>query len=245
MKGDRTMNYYVFGSRILMIGKKGKDVELLQHLLHKMPFLAADGTKTTGRFDEKLENMICRLQIYFQEEPDGVVGRDTYRLLGLEVDEYWPSSFPPLGMRSLKRGMQGRDVLILQNRLAASRKDYAQAMTKERAGYFDRGTQKALGAFQQDCGLRATGIFDDASCFALYRLTGIGSRLLQRGKKGHDRGYDVFCLQNRLRDKGYLHAPANGIFSLETEEAVKCLQQENHLPASGTIQNKTYFLLGK
>ena len=227
-----------------MLGKRGTDVELLQYILKKMPFLGFNGT-VNGQFDQNLQHCIQQMQIYFQEKPDGIVGRDTYRLFGIEVDEYWPSSLPPLGMRTLRYDMRGRDVMVLQNRLAASRNVYAQMMEKETAGLFRKGTEQALRAFQKDCGMKASGILDESACFALYRLTGVGSRSLQYCCPGHDRGYDVFCLQERLHEKGYLRHSASGIFSMETEEAVKYLQQDFQMEPSGKVQGKTCFILGR
>ena len=238
------MAYSILGSRILMIGKRGKDVELLRNTLEQIPLFSLPPAQKRDWFGKGLEAAVRQMQAYFQEEADGVVGRETYRLFGLEVDEYWPSSLPPLGMRNLRQGMQGRDVLILQNRLGAFRSFYAQMMAKDERGTMGRGTRQALAAFQQEAGIRPSGIFTPAGCFALYRMTGFGNRTLQYGRPGHSCGCDVFFLQERLRKKGYLQQEATGFFDRETEEAVKQLQRENQLVPDGIVQGKTYGALG-
>jgi len=239
------LTYYVLGSRILMQGKRGRDVELLRYILNKMAFLPLKSSGTKGEFDSELKQAVIRMQSCFEVEADGVVGRDTYRLFGLEVDEYWPSSLPPLGMRELRERMQGRDVQVLQNRMAASRKKYAVCMMKDEPGAFGKGTQQALRLFQEDCGLKPSGVFDDASCFALYRLTGTGSRVLRCGVKGHDCGYDVFYLQKRLKEKGYFRGEPDGFFSQETEEAVRMFQKDHQLEPDGIVASRFCAFLGR
>ncbi len=237
------MQEYVLGSRILVTGKQGRDVAVLQNLLNKMPWCG--GVPADGRFSAATAAALRRLQRHFAALPDGVAGKDTYRLLGLEVDEYWPSSLPPPGMRLLRSGSRGRDVLVLQNRLAALREQYALWLKPDPPGVFRAGTEKALRAFQSGCGLELSGVLNVCGSLALYRLTGAGSRVLKRGKTGHDRGYDVYFLQQRLREKGFFTGEPDGFFTEETENAVVRLQEARHLTADGVVGRAVCFALGK
>ncbi len=237
------MQEYVLGSRILTTDKRGRDVAVLQCLLNKMPWCGK--VPVSGKFCEATAAALRRMQRHFAALPDGVAGKDTYRLFGLEVDEYWPSSLPPPGMRPLRRGSRGRDVLILQNRLASAREAYALELKSDPPGVFQEGTEKTLRAFQSDCGLPITGMLDVSGSLALYRLTGAGSRVLEPNRPGHDRGYDVFYVQQRLREKGFFTGESDGFFSEETAEAVRRLQQERHIRPDGIVGRAVCFVLGR
>ena len=239
------MAYYVLGSRVLAQGKRGRDVELLRDKLERIPLFPVLPVRRRDFFGADLTRAVQQLQRCFQLEADGVVGRETYRLFGLEVDEYWPSSLPPLGMRSVRQGMQGRDVRILQNRLGAFSGALAQMMARETPGTFGEGTRQALAAFQKETGLRATGVLNPEGCWMLDRRTDFGNRRLQYGRSGHDCGCDVFFLQERLREKGLLAKEATGFFDPETQAAVRELQKARGLPPDGIVQGKTFWLFGR
>ena len=59
-----------------------------------------------------------------------------------------------------------------------------------------------------------------------------------------DRGAEVTKIQQRLRQFGYLDAPADGIFGQETYRAVVWFQQKNGLRADGVVGPATAAALG-
>lgn len=59
-----------------------------------------------------------------------------------------------------------------------------------------------------------------------------------------DRGNDVARIQQRLRQYGYMDAPADGIFGPATYEAVVWFQRKNGLKADGVVGPATLAALG-
>ena len=59
-----------------------------------------------------------------------------------------------------------------------------------------------------------------------------------------DRGTDVTRIQQRLRQYGYMSAPADGIFGQATYEAVVLFQRKNGLKADGVVGPATAAALG-
>ena len=59
-----------------------------------------------------------------------------------------------------------------------------------------------------------------------------------------DRGTDVVKIQQRLRQYGYMDAPADGIFGQATYEAVIWFQRKNGLKADGVVGPATAAALG-
>jgi len=62
-----------------------------------------------------------------------------------------------------------------------------------------------------------------------------GPRLLRRGTEGAD----VRALQIRLNLNTRSHLLADGVFEVNTEDAVKRLQRSNRLPATGIVCEDT------
>ena len=59
-----------------------------------------------------------------------------------------------------------------------------------------------------------------------------------------DRGADVTKIQQRLRQYGYMDAPADGIYGQATYEAVVWFQRKNGLKADGVVGPATAAALG-
>ena len=59
-----------------------------------------------------------------------------------------------------------------------------------------------------------------------------------------DRGADVMKIQQRLRQYGYMDAPADGIFGQATYDAVVWFQRKNGLKADGVVGPATAAALG-
>jgi murein L,D-transpeptidase YcbB/YkuD len=58
---------------------------------------------------------------------------------------------------------------------------------------------------------------------------------LERVLKYQSSGPDVALLQMKLKELGYLHTRADGIFGVVTEEAVRCFQTEHGLEPTGVV----------
>ena len=87
-------------------------------------------------------------------------------------------------------------------------------------------------------GLRRAAALAAAAVTALYALPA-------RGAVGWgDRGADVTRIQQKLRQYGYMTAPADGIFGQATYEAVVYFQRKNGLTADGVVGSATAAALG-
>ena len=75
---------------------------------------------------------------------------------------------------------------------------------------------------------------------SLIAWTGAGRAAVAWG----DRGTDVTKIQNRLRQYGYMDAPADGIYGQATYEAVVWFQRKNGLKADGVVGPATAAALG-
>lgn len=76
--------------------------------------------------------------------------------------------------------------------------------------------------------------------FCLMMWTGAGQAAVAWG----DRGADVTKIQQRLRQYGYMDAPADGIFGQATYEAILWFQRKNGLKADGVVGPATAAALG-
>jgi peptidoglycan hydrolase-like protein with peptidoglycan-binding domain len=55
-------------------------------------------------------------------------------------------------------------------------------------------------------------------------------------------GPEVFAIQCLLRERGY-NIPADGVFDIQTQNAVATFQAQNGLPATGIVDSTTFPLL--
>jgi hypothetical protein len=67
---------------------------------------------------------------------------------------------------------------------------------------------------------------------------------VQRTLRYQTTGQDVVILQLKLKELGYFKGHADGLFGLETQEAVKELQREKNLEPTGAVTKKLCDLLG-
>ena len=87
-------------------------------------------------------------------------------------------------------------------------------------------------------GLRRAAALAAAAVTALYVLPACGA------VGWGDRGADVTRIQQKLRQYGYMTAPADGIFGQATYEAVVYFQRKNGLTADGVVGSATVAALG-
>ncbi|HEV2769630.1 MAG TPA: peptidoglycan-binding protein, partial [Solirubrobacteraceae bacterium] len=172
--------------------------------------------------------------------PDRVAGwAFAFCLLVILIAATTAGAATTLGERTLKRGMEGRDVRHLQLRL-------------DRLGFYDgpanarfgASTQRAVSAYQRSRCLDADGVAGPATVRALranrracrgsqrstsgrrpYVRTALGTRTLRRG----DRGRDVRVLQRLIGMR------SSGDFGPRTLRAVRRFQREAGLQGDGLV----------
>jgi peptidoglycan hydrolase-like protein with peptidoglycan-binding domain len=227
-----------FGSRILKLGSVGDDVTVLQTLLSQLPPEIALPISGESAFGPKTKASVKKFQAYFDLKVDGQVGKNTFMYLGQITGAC------TFGARTLRIGKSGNDVKILQNRLAGNLKRYANVLGVPADGYFGSKTQAAVKLFQTEKGLTADGIVAAKTFNKLYVGTHYGGRILQADRADRNRGYDVYFLQERLKNLGYYSGSLDGKFGPATEAAVKALQTAANIVVDGVVGSQTYFYLG-
>lgn len=143
---------------------------------------------------------------------------------------------------NLAFGDSGEDVALLQwdlVHLGFMRSDDLA----DGSGYFGPITQDALSAFQQACGLEATGDYDDASAKEIAKsmanvLVGEPQLMLAPGVESDD----VSVLQEQLQGLGYIDR-ITGYYGPITYDAVASFQRDNGIASSGFYESVTRIAL--
>lgn len=156
--------------------------------------------------------------------------------------------------RTYRRGDSGPAVAEIRSKLAllglldagppaASAGPDASALE---SAVFDDATDRAVRAFQQQRGILVDGIVGPATYHALdearWRL---GDRILFYVPGRLMAGDDVAALQRRLLDMGFDCGRADGLFGVETEQALREFQRNTGLVADGTCGPATFKALGR
>ncbi|MBW4496537.1 MAG: peptidoglycan-binding protein [Oscillatoria princeps RMCB-10] len=234
----------VAGSALAALQREdsGSQVTALQERLAATGYY--DGP-ITGYYGSLTEAAVIRFQQANGLPADGVVGGDTQAALGGQKPAT-PSqnSKPTPSGSALKRDDTGSDVKDLQRRLQAAGY-YDGPLT----GYFGSLTEAGVIRFQQDKGLRPSGMADSATLAALANggpapapapapspNTGSASELLQQGTTGQP----VSDLQARLTQLRYYDGPVNGYFDARTEGSVIRFQRDNGLRPDGIVGQQTW-----
>lgn len=238
------MAYINFGSRVLKYGMSGTDVAILQRLLSNLPKYICADVPETGNFLAKTQASVKQFQSYFGLSSDGIVGKNTYLFLGQQTGPYLPSGAVVFGSRTLSTGSTGRDVWVLQNRLASTKKKYASALGGPADSIFGSKTKAAVKLFQEDNGLTADGIVGSSTFNKLFRRTFMGGRYLQQGMFERNKGYDVYFLQVRLKNLGFNPGNLDGKFGPNTTSALKAFQKSVGISQDGVAGPQTYYKLG-
>lgn len=238
------MAYNYFGGRLLKLGVSGDDVTVLQTLLNKLPSSIANPVTVDGVFGSATDASVKKFQTYFGLSADGVVGKNTFLYFGQRTSAFLPSGSSPFGSRTLKKGMSGTDVWVLQNRLAGDLKKYATALGMPADSQFGSKTQAAVKLFQADNALSQDGIVGQQTFQKLFTKTNYGGRLLQKDRTDRNQGFDVYFLQERLKTLGYYTGTLDGKFGSSTETAVKALQTAAKISVDGVVGPATYYHLG-
>ncbi|OKH52148.1 hypothetical protein NIES2101_16065 [Calothrix sp. HK-06] len=139
----------------------------------------------------------------------------------------------------LRRNNKGLEVEYLQLRLREWGY-YRQNIT----GNFGADTENAVKRFQKDSDIFPTGVVDAQTWDAIERKPNTTPRTSQRCNRPTLQpgasGEDVRELQQRLYDLGYLKIRPSSYFGQATKEALIRYQQQQDLPATGTVNARTW-----
>lgn len=142
---------------------------------------------------------------------------------------------------TLRYGMTGSDVVLLQERLMAL------GYMKTATGIFDDATLEAVKAFQSRNNCDVDGVAGSQTYKKLYASSAVPAEpdpedllIPDRSLFQGDSGEDVRSVQNRLKALGYLAGEADGHYGSATAAAMEAFQQMNGLDATGTGNLVTY-----
>ncbi|MBT9259101.1 MAG: peptidoglycan-binding protein [Clostridiales bacterium] len=228
----------------------GEDIRLVQHLYNlwvrwTRPSLGPIGPelKEDGIYGPEMAEAIRYLQEYGGLSPDGIVGPDTYLLLGHGVARHTPYGGPAFGSRQLTLHMEGSDVRVLKQRLATTpAARFFQKAESEGASLLDRATWVAYHWFIRSVkgGIRRPRAVTLKGFHLLWRHTFAGGRDLTYGAIG----LDVAWVQRFLKEKGFYSYAIDGRFEEGTWQAVRKWQKAQGLKPTGEIRGETYRTFG-
>ncbi len=191
------------GDRTLHEGDRGHDVRVLQDFLTR----AGYPTPIAGIFGPQTLRSVKRFQRANDLTVDGVVGAGTTRALRTvaarraraqeRAEQGGEGGSQHMGDRTLKKGMRGQDVRVLQDYLTRA------GIATPVDGVFGPGTLRNVKRFQRANGLTADGVAGAATVAALRHLGEGGSA----GDSGEEPPAPVG--HARLRADGTAVAPAD------------------------------------
>ncbi len=237
----------ILDGRTLQYGDEGDDVLALQTRLKDLQYYTGN---LSGRYREGTRAAVRTFQGDYGLEKTGVADMETQNLL-------YTARYRPL-----RYGASGDAVKELQTRLTE-----LGYYTGKITGNYRENTQKSVRAFQESAGLAVTGAADIAT---LERLYGSGAAAKQTGGQGGEaldaylvgsgedseaaasgtaftkklksgsRGQEVKQLQARMTALGYYEGPVSGNFAKQTLRAVKAIQTQNGMEATGQVDEATW-----
>ncbi len=229
---------YNAGYPVLKLGSDGSDVYDMQERLKELGYY-------TGALDGKFASGTQSAVMSFQQSnglsADGIAGRATQDKLyssSAAVARVQVSSGSKSSSSSslLKVGSQGTAVRKLQVRLAEL--GYYSGGAD---GIYGSSTENAVKTFQRSNGLSGDGQAGDQTIKKVYSDSAKSAsrpvatadpnakRALSIGMEGND----VYSMQKRLIELGYLNGVADGVFGSETQAALLAFQKNNNLTADG------------
>ena len=222
-----------------------------------------------GFFDQNTENAVREFQRIFNLTPDGIVGRATWyriqyiynnikRLNSLNAEGITPGDISLQFPRVLRPGDTGVGVDVIQYLLNYVAQFENSVAPFDQSGVFDGPTEAAVIAFQKLYGLNVDGIVGEDTYAALYDVyRGIidglpqdifipsiipypGFELLLGSE-----GSEVRSLQEYLNfiAESYPQIPwvvADGVFGIQTRDAVTAFQMEFGLSPTGIVGLTTW-----
>jgi peptidoglycan hydrolase-like protein with peptidoglycan-binding domain len=129
----------------------------------------------------------------------------------------------------VSEGATGRAVINIKAHLAA-----AGFSAQNSSGTFDARTTSAVKSFQHAAHLPATGTVNAQTWAQLKKSYVYG---LNKPMTLNEHSYDVEKAQKTLRELGYKHVQATGLFDGATQSAVKSFEKKHHLKVDGAISS--------
>lgn len=254
--------------RTIQLGDRNPQVTFIQNRLQQLGYLdrSADGI-----FDQATQDAVIRFQRDKRLNPDGVVGTQTESALFEEFERRTDISSQPFNIsnrsnRVLKQGDRGAEVTAVQRRLRDLGYFNAQL-----TGYFGRATKEAVSRFQQAYLIQPDGIVGSETQSALFGSATATSQFFQNDSLSlppppplsgssfpgrfnpipsaqilrlGDRGPQVTNLQQELRQRGFNPGRVDGVYGLQTQEAVRQFQRTRGLLDDGIAGGETLTALG-
>ena len=234
---------YNAGYPVLMMGSTGSDVSDLQARLMELGYYSGS---IDGRYASATVSAVQEFQSRHGLTADGIAGRQTQDTLysGAAMPKYVTveDAQQQEEYLLLKKDAFGLEVRKLQGRLAELGY-YAGGMD----GFYSETTEEAVKAFQRNNGLSGDGQAGAQTQKKLYSTTARyanhpvatanpdASRTLSLGMSGND----VYAMQLRLIELRYLSGVADGVFGVETQNALIAFQKNNNLTADGNAGSAT------
>jgi len=163
------------GGRTLRYGARGHDIRVLQELLSR----AGLRTPVAGVFDRRTRRNVRRFQRRHDLVADGVARPRVARALRKTVAHRVRMQHMAVrqghakrfGYRTLREGMSGADVRVLQHQLSRA------GLRTSVVGYFGRWTLQSVRRFQRVYGLRVDGVMGSRDLGTLRRVGAPGADL--------------------------------------------------------------------
>ena len=234
LTSSSTVTPRAYPGEFSMIGSNGEYVVLIQNRLNEIGYNA--GT-ADGFFGETTHNAAVAFQTDHGLDADGVIGESSWNILfNLNVGTYRPFAGVLLGV-----GSANNEVKLVQEKLNSLGYNLGTA-----DGIFGTGTETAVKNYQQAKGLDVDGIVGRLTWDALFNGT---SRADAADDDVAYPGYliglgnadsNVTLIQKRLNVLNMGNIIEDGIFGVNTENAVKNFQSQNSLSADGVIGQTTW-----
>lgn len=249
----------------LRLGSSGNDVQAMQVRLNRISRNYPGIPKipvTDGLFDQATDRAVRAFQQIFQLTPDGIIGNATWNrisyiytavkgLAELDSEGIALGEIPQQYGTDLHEGDTGNDVRVVQYFLAVIAYFYDTVPPLTVNGIYDQQTVNTVQAFQQNFGLPVTGVVDEETWGAIYRVyrglfedpsrfeggvPPFGGVILREGSSGPE----VELLQQYLRRiaETYTEVPPveiTGEYDEQTEAAVRAFQRFFGLPETGQV----------
>ena len=231
----------------LQQGSSGKDVSVLQDVLHELGFYTKSAS---GSYDAATTAAVKSFQKANNIRQDGVASPEVQKLIfeGRPANEkgrkVTVNTLPNHNIKELRKGHKGEQVVDLQQRLKG-----LGLFTGQITGTYDAATVSAVKKFQEAHKLNQDGVAGEKTLRLLYLLTDSSSDtsststpvpavtemtadnvvVLRRGSKG----IEVTRLQNRLRELGFYTGISDGVYGDAVIAAVKEFQRRSGLTQDG------------
>jgi len=223
---DIYKNVYTF-TKTLQLGMTDPEVYNLQKVLSQTPSIYPEG-QITGYFGKATEAAVKRFQEKYGIRITGEVGPQTRaklnELYGSKGQQ--PFSYTFDTKKILKRGIQGIDILNLQQALALDSGYSPQGMV---SGTFDKATEDAVKEFQKKYSIQVTG---QVGLLTAAKLNELFSQPSQTGSQLTPETFEPFEATLKVEGNLYNSAP----FNWKKGEIGVVLCDENKNPVTiGTV----------